>query len=385
MDHTTKELAAVIIGVPREVKNNEKRVGMTPAGVHELVAGGHVVLVQTGAGLGARIPDEDYLDAGARVCTSAAEVWDGAELVVKVKEPQEQEFGHLRRGLLLVTYLHLAADRDLTRALLDAGVSAIGYETVQGTDGGLPLLAPMSGIAGRLATQVAAYHLMAPLGGHGILMGGVPGTPPANVVVLGGGGVGEQAAIMARGLQADVTVMDLSLPRLQQITTAHDGRIRTRYSTRLDVAEQVRDADVVIGAVLVPGARAPRLVTEEMVATMKAGAVLVDVAIDQGGCFGNSRPTTYDDPTYPVHETIFYCVANMPASVPVTATAALSQATLPYLRRLADQGWREAMRQDPGLARGLNVDDGVLTNAAVGSAHGIEASAPQDRIGPSPS
>ncbi|GAB4096277.1 alanine dehydrogenase [Brachybacterium horti] len=364
------------IGIPREIKDNENRVGLAAAGVHELVARGHEVLVEAGAGVGARITDEDYAAAGATIVTEADEVWARAEMVVKVKEPLPAEYHRLRRGLVLFTYLHLAADRALTDALIDSGATAIAYETVQLPDRSLPLLAPMSAIAGRLATQVAAYHLMAPLGGSGVLMGGVPGTSEAKVTVLGGGVVGEQAAMMALGLHAQVTVMDVNVPRLSQIATTHDGGILTRYSTTLDVAAQVAESDVVIGSVLIPGKRAPKLVTDEMVASMKPGSVLVDVAIDQGGCFENSRPTTHADPTFTVHDAIYYCVANMPGSVPVTATAALTNATLPYVLRLAGQGWQDALRADAALAAGLHTHEGVLTHEGTGEAHGLDVTDP---------
>jgi len=362
----------MLIGVPREIKNHEYRVSLTAAGVHELVMAGHDVLVEHEAGVGAGVPDEAYRAAGARIATTAEEVWARAEMIVKVKEPLPAEYERMRPGQILFTYLHLAADAGLTRAVLDSGTTAIAYETVQRADRQLPLLAPMSAIAGRLATQVAAYHLMKPLGGMGLLMGGVPGTREANVVVIGGGVVGEQAALMARGLHANVTVMDVDLARLSQIATVHDGNILTRYSTRLDVADQLAGADVVIGSVLIPGKRAPKLVTDDMVAAMRPGAVLVDVAIDQGGCFEGSRPTTHAEPTYTVHDTTYYCVANMPGSVPVTATAALSSATLPYVLRLAGNGWQQAMRDDPALALGLNAHAGALTHAGVGEAHGID-------------
>lgn len=360
------------IGVPREVKNNENRVGLGAAGVHELIARGHEVVVETGAGVGSRVSDADYRAAGATVLESADEVWAQAEMIIKVKEPLPEEYGRLRRGLILFTYLHLAADAQLTEALLSSGTTSIAYETVQRPDRSLPLLAPMSAIAGRLAAQVGAYHLMAPLGGSGVLMGGVPGTSEANVLVVGGGVVGEQAAMMAHGLHANVTVMDLDVARLGQIATMHHGGILTRYSTALDLAEEVRRADVVVGSVLIPGKRAPKLVTDEMVAAMKPGSVLVDVAIDQGGCFEHSRPTTHDDPTFRVHEAVYYCVANMPGSVPVTATAALNNATLPFILKIAASGWREALRSDPALAKGLHTHEGALTHAGTGEAHGLE-------------
>ncbi|GAB2542435.1 alanine dehydrogenase [Brachybacterium huguangmaarense] len=362
----------MLIGVPREIKNNEFRVGLTAAAVHELVARGHDVLVESEAGLGAGITDAEYQAAGARIATGAADVWGRADMIVKVKEPVGPEHDLMRRGQILFTYLHLAADRPLTDALLASGTTAIAYETVQLPDRSLPLLAPMSAIAGRLATQVAAYHLMKPIGGSGVLMGGVPGTREARVLVVGGGIVGEQAAVMARGLHADVTVMDVNLARLNQIATVHNGGILTRYSTAYDMAEQVADADVVIGSVLIPGAKAPKLVTDEMVAAMRPGSVLVDVAIDQGGCFEGSRPTTHADPTFQVHDTTYYCVANMPGSVPVTSTAALTNATLPYVLKLADKGWREALAGDPSLAKGLSAHEGTLTNGPVAEAHGLE-------------
>ena len=371
----------MLIGVPREIKNNENRVGLTAAGVHELVVRGHQVAVERGAGLGARITDEDYRAAGAEILATAEEVWERSGMIVKVKEPLEAEYPLLRRGQVLLTYLHLAADEALTEALLSSGVTAIAYETVQRPDRSLPLLAPMSMIAGRLATQVAAYHLMAPMGGSGMLMGGVPGTDEADVLIIGGGMVGEQAAMMAHGLHADVTVMDLDVSRLGQIATMHHGGILTRYSTTLELAQKIREADVVIGSVLIPGKKAPKLVTDEMVATMKPGSVLVDVAIDQGGCFENSRPTTHDDPTFAVHDTVFYCVANMPGSVPVTATSALTNATLPYVLKVADAGWRDALRADPALAKGLHTHEGALTHQGTGEAHGLEVTATEQLVG----
>lgn len=371
----------MIVGVPREIKNSEDRVGLTAAGVHELSGAGHEVLVETGAGAGAQINDADYRAAGATVLESADELWERAELVVKVKEPLAEEYGRMRRGQVLMTYLHLAADRDLAEAMLSSGVTSLAYETVQRPDGSLPLLAPMSTIAGRLATQVAAYHLMSPLGGSGVLMGGVPGTAEAKVLVIGGGVVGEQAAMMARGLRAEVTVMDVDVARLSEISTVHHGDIYTRYSTSLDLAEQIARADVVIGSVLIPGKRAPKLVTDAMVSTMKPGSVLVDVAIDQGGCFEHSRPTTHQDPTFTVHDTVYYCVANMPGSVPVTATKALTNATLPYVMRVAGSGWREALRADGALARGLHTHDGALLHAGTGEAHGIDVASVDSVLG----
>ncbi len=362
----------MLIGLPKEIKNHEYRVGLTDAGVHELILAGHEVLVETEAGRAAGIPDEAYIEAGAKIAKSAEDVWGAADMIVKVKEPIAQEYPLLRKDQLLFTYLHMAADKDLTEAVLKAGTTSIAYETVQMPDRSLPLLAPMSMIAGRLATQVAAYHLMAPQGGKGLLMGGIPGTGEANVLVVGGGVVGEQAAIMARGLHANVTIMDINLPRLAEISRTHQGDILTRFNTKLDMAEQVAKADVVIGSVLIPGKKAPKLVSDEMVASMKPGSVLVDVAIDQGGCFENSRPTTHDDPVYQVHDAVYYCVANMPGAVPVTATAGLTNATLPYVLKLARLGWREACRQDAALAKGLHTVDGALVQEGVGEAHGID-------------
>lgn len=358
------------IGVPTETKNNEHRVAVTPAGVHELVRRGHDVLVQSGAGRGSGFADDAYRLAGARLVPEAAEVWGSAELLVKVKEPIEPEYGLMRPDLTLFTYLHLAASAPCTEALLAAGTTAVAYETVQLADGSLPLLSPMSEVAGRLSAQVGAYHLMRPQGGTGVLMGGVPGTPRARVVVIGGGVAGEHAAANALGMGADVTVLDVSLPALRRLEARFGAAVTTRASTTYDVAEQVESADLVIGSVLVPGAAAPRLVTDAMVKTMKPGAVLVDVAIDQGGCFEHSHPTTHDAPTFAVHDTLYYCVANMPGAVPATSTRALTNATLPYVAALADRGWRDALRADAALARGLNTHAGQVTNPGVAEALG---------------
>ena len=355
----------MIIGVPRELKNNEYRVGVTPSGANRLVSHGHRVLVESGAGRGSGFADQDYLDAGAEVA-AVEEVWQ-AELVVKVKEPIGPEYDRLRAGQVLFTYLHLAASPECTRALCSSGAVGIGYETVRAADGSLPLLPPMSEVAGRLAPMVGAYPLMGPYGGGGVLMGGVAGAPRANVVILGGGVAGTQAAANAIGLGADVTVIDLSVPRLRQLESEFGGRIRTRMSTALDIADCVEQADLVIGAVLVPGAAAPKLVTDQMIRRMRPGSVLVDIAIDQGGCFEGSRPTTHDDPTYPVHRSLFYCVANMPGAVPATSTRALTNVTLPYVLKLADQGWQAAVAQDPALAAGLNVADGRVLLESIAS------------------
>ncbi|GEL93425.1 alanine dehydrogenase [Cellulomonas composti] len=360
----------MIVGIPTETKNREYRVALTPAGVHQLVSDGHRVLVQEGAGLGSALDDDEYRAAGATLVASAETVWGEAELVCKVKEPMPAEYPFLRRDLVLFTYLHLAADRSATDALLAAGTTAIAYETVQLADGSLPLLAPMSEVAGRLATQVGAYHLMRNEGGAGRLLGGVPGVPPARVVVLGAGVVGAHAAEIAVGMRADVTVLDLSMPRLRDLDARFGGRVRTLASSRWVLEREVAAADLVIGAVLVPGARAPRLVPDELVARMRPGSVLVDVAVDQGGCFESTRPTTHDEPTFLVHDCVFYCVANMPGAVPVTSTHALTNVTLPYVVAIAGRGWRGALAADRALGGGLTTQGGHLVNAAVAAAHG---------------
>lgn len=362
--------AMTSIGVPREIKNREYRVALTPAGAHHLTQAGHDVVVEAGAGLGSAIADDEYVAAGARIADTAEQVWGEADVVCKVKEPVGPEHGLLRADQVLFTYLHLAADRATTDAILAAGTTAIAYETVRSADGSLPLLAPMSEVAGRLSTQVAAYHLMRNEGGAGVLLGGVPGVDAARVVVLGAGVVGRHAAEIAVGMRADVTMLDLSMPRLREIDVAFGGRVRTLASNAWTLAREVEQADVVIGAVLVPGARAPRLVTDELVARMRPGSVLVDVAVDQGGCFESTHPTTHDDPTFRVHDALFYCVANMPGAVPVTSTRALTNVTLPYLSALADLGWRAALTADPALAGGLTAHAGTLTNEAVATAHG---------------
>ncbi|RYV52664.1 alanine dehydrogenase [Pengzhenrongella frigida] len=358
------------IGVPTEIKNHEYRVAITPAGVHQLVAAGHEVLVQRGAGLGSAIADEAYSGAGAALLDTAAEVWGAAELVCKVKEPIAAEYPFLREDLVLFTYLHLAADRAGADALLDAGTTSIAYETVRLPDGSLPLLAPMSEVAGRLSIQVGAYHLMKSEGGLGILLGGVPGVAPAKVVIIGGGVAGQHAAEIALGMRADVTVLDVSLPRLRELDRAFGGQVRTLASSAYTLEQEVTGADLVIGAVLVPGARAPHLVTDVLVAGMRPGSVLVDIAVDQGGCFESTHATTHDDPTFLVHGSVFYCVANMPGAVPVTSTRALTNATLPYLTALADRGWREAAGADRALAAGLTTHAGALYNEAVGESLG---------------
>ena len=363
------------VGIPTEIKNNEYRVAITPAGVSELARRGHEVLVQAGAGEGSAIHDGDFSAAGARIVDSADQVWADAELLLKVKEPIEPEYHRLRRGQVLFTYLHLAASKPCTDALLASGTTSIAYETVQTTspDGtvALPLLAPMSEVAGRLSAQVGAYHLMRTQGGRGVLMGGVPGVAPAKVVVIGGGMAGDNAAGVAWGMGAHVTVFDLNIATLRKIDAEYGGAIETRYSARLELEQAVKQADLVIGAVLVPGAKAPKLVTNATVAQMRPGAVLVDIAIDQGGCFEDSRPTTHDEPTFRVHDAVFYCVANMPGAVPRTSTFALTNATMPYVKKLADRGWRGACQADPALAEGLSTHDGQLLNEQVADDLGL--------------
>ncbi|WP_158887005.1 alanine dehydrogenase [Amycolatopsis anabasis] len=357
------------IAVPREIKKHEYRVALTPAGVHELVGRGHDVFIETDAGLGSAITDEEYLAAGAKILATAEETWAEGELVLKVKEPIAAEYGRLRSDQVLFTYLHLAADRALTDALLQAGTTAIAYETVQTPNRALPLLAPMSEVAGRLAPQVGAYALMKPSGGRGVLPGGIPGVHPARVVVIGGGVAGLNAARVALGLGSDVEILDTNVDRLRQIDNDFGGRIRTVTSNAFSVEQAVLEADLVIGAVLVPGAKAPKLVSNDLVSRMKPGSVLVDIAIDQGGCFADSRPTTHDEPTYQVHNSVFYCVANMPGAVPRTSTYGLTNVTLPYAVQLADHGWHAALNADPSLAKGLNTHAGSLTNEPVAVAH----------------
>jgi alanine dehydrogenase len=369
----------VKVGVPREVKNHEYRVAITPAGAHECVRAGHEVYLETGAGLGSSITDEDFRAAGARIVGTADDVWGTAELVLKVKEPVEEEYHRLRPGQVLFTYLHLAASKQCTDALLERRVTGIAYETVALPDGTLPLLAPMSEVAGRLAPQVGAYHLMRSGGGRGVLMGGVSGVYAAKVVVIGAGVSGMNAAAIALGMQAEVLLLDKNINKLRQADAIYQGHLQTVASNAFEVEKAVRDADLVIGAVLVPGAKAPTLVSNAQVAAMKPGSVLVDISIDQGGCFEDSRPTTHADPVYPVHRSVFYCVSNMPGAVPHTSTYALTNVTVPYALELANHGWREALRRDPALAGGLNTFDGRLTNQPVAAAHGM-ASIPLDEV-----
>ena len=361
----------MLIGCPKEIKPQEFRVGLTPAAVREAVAHGHDVIIETGAGLGAGFEDAAYLAAGAEIVATAEAVFARADMVVKVKEPQAIERARLRKGQILFTYLHLAPDPDQTRDLLASGVTAIAYETVTDASGGLPLLAPMSEVAGRLAPQVGAWALHKANGGRGVLMGGVPGVGPADVVVIGGGVVGTQAARVAAGMGADVTVLDRSLPRLRYLDDVYRGVFKTRYASTDATAELITRADMVIGAVLIPGAAAPKLVSRAQLSTMKPGAVIVDVAIDQGGCFETSRATTHQDPIYEVDGIVHYCVANMPGAVARSATLALGNATMPFMIALANKGWHKACADDPHLAAGLNTHAGQLTNAAVGRALGM--------------
>ena len=359
------------VGIPAEVKNNEYRVAITPSGVHELTRAGHEVFVQQGAGVGSSIPDEDFTAAGARILPGADDVWQAGDLILKVKEPVPEEYHRMRSGQVLFTYLHLAASRECTEALLAAGVTAIAYETVQLPDGSLPLLAPMSEVAGRMAPQVGAHHLQSDGGGRGVLMGGVSGVYAAKVVVLGAGVSGMSAAVIALGMQSEVLLVDKNIARLRQADAIYQGHCQTVASNTYEIERAVIDADLVIGAVLVPGARAPKLVTDELVSRMKPGSVLVDIAIDQGGCFEGSRPTTHAEPTYRVHNSLFYCVANMPGAVPHTSTYALTNVTLPYTVELANHGWRDALRADPSFAGGLNTHAGLVTCQPVAEAHGL--------------
>jgi alanine dehydrogenase len=363
----------VIVGIPKEVKDNEYRVALTPEGARELTEAGHRILVQAGAGEGSSIPQERYERAGAEIVPSASEVWAEADMILKVKEPVPQEFGSLRDGQILFTYLHLAASRELTQALIDRKVAAVAYETVQTPGGALPLLAPMSEIAGRMAPHVAARLLEKEYGGRGILMGGVSGVRPAKVLVLGAGMAGSNAAWIAVGMEAEVVVVDKDLDRLRFIDQIHKGRIMTLMSDRLTLEQRVREADVVVGSVLVPGARAPKLVTSAMVATMRSGSVIVDIAIDQGGCVETSRMTTHSDPTYVELGVVHYCVGNMPGAVPNTSTYALTNVTLPYALSIASNGLEDAVRGDPALALGVNVYLGEVTNPGVAEAHGMRS------------
>ncbi len=362
----------VKVGIPREVKNNEFRVAITPAGVHELVRNGHQVVVEQNAGAGSSITDEEYIAAGARILPTADEVWATADLLLKVKEPVAEEYHRLRKDQTLFTYLHLAASRECTDALLESGTTAIAYETVETANRALPLLAPMSEVAGRLAPQVGAYHLMRSVGGRGVLPGGVPGTAPAEAVVIGGGVSGWNATQIAVGLGFHVTLLDRDINKLREADKVFGTKVKTVVSNAFELERAVLEADLVVGAVLIPGAKAPKLVTNELVARMKPGSVLVDIAIDQGGCFEDSHPTTHAEPTFMVHNSVFYCVANMPGAVPNTSTYALTNATLPYILELANRGWAEALRRDAALAKGLNTHEGQVVYREVAEAHGLE-------------
>ncbi|MGN6680235.1 MAG: alanine dehydrogenase [Streptosporangiaceae bacterium] len=359
------------VGVPKEVKNHEYRVAITPAGVNEFVRNGHEVFIEANAGIGSSIPDEDFIAAGARMLPAADDVWLTADLILKVKEPVAEEYHRLRKDQVLFTYLHLAASKACTDALLGSGITAIAYETVQLPDGSLPLLAPMSEVAGRMAPQVGAHSLQREGGGRGVLMGGVSGVYAAKVVVLGAGVSGMNAAAIALGMQAEVLLVDKNVARLRTADAIYQGHCQTVASNTYEIERAVIDADLVIGAVLVPGAKAPMLVSNELVSRMKQGSVLVDISIDQGGCFEDSRPTTHADPTYRVHDSVFYCVANMPGAVPHTSTYALTNVTMPYAIEIANRGWREALRADPSFAPGLNTHDGVVTCQPVAEAHGL--------------
>jgi alanine dehydrogenase len=361
------------VGVPKEVKNHEYRVAITPAGAHELVRNGHKVYIQKGAGEGSAIPDTDFVAAGAEILPSADDVWQTGDLILKVKEPVAEEYHRMRKDQVLFTYLHLAASRACTDALLESGITSIAYETVQQPDGSLPLLAPMSEVAGRMAPQVGAHHLQRDGGGRGVLMGGVSGVYAAKVVVLGAGVSGMSAAAIALGMQAEVLLVDKNIARLRQADAIYQGHCQTVASNAYEIERACIDADLVIGAVLVPGAKAPKLISNELVSRMKSGSVLVDISIDQGGTFEDSHPTTHAEPTYRVHDSVFYCVANMPGAVPHTSTYALTNVTLPYALDIANHGWREALSRDPSFAPGLNTHEGSITCAPVAEAHGLPA------------
>jgi alanine dehydrogenase len=367
-----RKVSLMKIGVPREIKNHEYRVAITPAGVMEMTRNGHEVFIEHDAGIGSSISNDEYVKAGAKMLATADEVWQTGEMIMKVKEPIAVEYDRMREGQLLFTYLHLAAEQKCTDALLKNKVTGVAYETVELPDRSLPLLAPMSEVAGRLAPQVGAHSLMRANGGRGVLLGGVPGVKPAKVVVLGGGVSGLHAAQIALGMGADVTILDLNIPRLRQIDLAFNGAIRTLASNAFAIENECLAADLVVGAVLVPGAKAPKLVSNDLVSRMKPGSVLVDIAIDQGGCFEDSHATTHADPTYAVHNTVFYCVANMPGAVPNTSTYALTNVTLPYAVSLANKGWKQALKDDKALALGLNTHAGKVTYPAVAEAFGYE-------------
>lgn len=358
----------MIIGIPKEIKNNENRVGMTPSGVKELVKHGHKVYVQHTAGEGSGFADEEYVKAGAEILPTIEATYAAADMIVKVKEPIEPEYKLVKKGQLLFTYFHFASDRELTVAMLESGATCIAYETVVGPQGGLPLLIPMSEVAGRMSVQEGCRFLEKPQGGRGVLLGGVPGVKPAKVLVLGGGVVGRNAALMAAGLGADVTITDISLPTLRHLAEVMPKNVKTLFSSRHNIEQELPSTDLVIGSVLIPGAKAPKLITADMLPLMRKGSVIVDVAIDQGGCFETSHATTHSDPVYEVDGIIHYAVANIPGAVPYTSTLALTNATLPYTLRLADMGWRDACKADKGLADGVNIVDGKITFEAVAEA-----------------
>ena len=363
----------MIVGVPREIKVQEYRVALTPEGVAEFIKNGHSVIVESNAGIGSSISNESYVAAGATIIESADQLWQQADLILKVKEPIAAEYSRMRENQILFTYLHLAASKACTDALIKSKTTAIAYETVE-VDGSLPLLIPMSEVAGRMTTQVGADALLKPKGGRGVLLAGVPGVSPGKVIVIGAGIAGLNAAVIALGMGADITVLDKSAKRLAHIDQVYGGRIKTLMSSTVSIQKSIYDADLVIGAVLIPGAKAPKVVTNQDVAKMKSGSVLVDIAIDQGGCFEDSKPTTHENPTYQVHESIFYCVANMPGAVPVTSTYALTNVTLPFALQIANLGWHKALAANPDLAKGLNTHDGKVTYKAVAEAHGYEFS-----------
>jgi alanine dehydrogenase len=370
----------LIIGVPKEIKNHEYRVAITPAGVGEFVKNKHQVLVETKAGLGSAISDEEYLKAGALIISTADEVWLKSDLILKVKEPIAIEYPKMRKGQILFTYLHLAASRECTDAIIKSGTTAIAYETVELNDHSLPLLAPMSEVAGRLAPQVGAHALLKFQGGRGLLLGGVPGVNKGKVVIIGGGVSGQHAATIALGLEANVTILDLNVERLKELDNLFEGKVQTLVSNAYEIERNVLEADLVVGAVLVPGAKAPKLVSNDLVKRMKPGSVLVDIAIDQGGCFEDSKATTHDNPTYEIHNSIFYCVANMPGAVPNTSTYALTNVTLPYARAIANKGWKKALLEDDALRLGLNVHEGQVTYQAVADSFNFDYVSPEKLI-----
>lgn len=374
-------MIVVKVGIPREVKNNEFRVAITPAGAHELVRNGHKVYVEKDAGLGSSITNEEFVSAGAEILPTADDVWAAGDLILKVKEPIAEEYHRLHKGQTLFTYLHLAASRPCTDALLESGITSVAYETVQLANGSLPLLAPMSEVAGRLAPQVGSYHLMRSVGGRGVLPAGVPGVAAGRAVVIGGGVSGWNAATIALGMGFHVTLLEKDVDKLREADKVWGTRIQTVSSNAYDLEQAVLAADLVVGAVLIPGAKAPKLVTNEMVSRMKPGAVLVDISIDQGGCFEDSHPTTHAEPTFKVHDTVFYCVANMPGAVPSTSTRALTNATLPYMVALANKGWRDACRADVALAKGLHTHEGEVLYGPVGEAHNLPVTKLADLLG----